>query len=145
MSHVEEKEKNMGGEIEPESPFLLVMVGFDQVLDNDWQIQKEEDYNCCKDELNQNNNNSNKLNLCVINNNTCCQNFRRETFLEKETHMKNTFELQVSAGALCLIFFTILIRFQDVSCFFVIYILVIFFAASFYGNFVLRSSLRASF
>ena len=35
MSHVEEKGKNMGGEIEPESPFLLVMVGFDQVLDND--------------------------------------------------------------------------------------------------------------
>ena len=91
MSHVEEKEKNMGREIEPDSPFLLVMVGFDQVLDNDWQIQKEEDYNCCKDELNQNNNNSNKLNLCVINNITCCQNFRRETFLEKETHMKNSF------------------------------------------------------
>ena len=55
MSHVEEKEKNMGREIEPESPFLLVMVGFDQVLDNDWQIQKEEDYNCRKDELNQKN------------------------------------------------------------------------------------------
>ena len=91
MSHVEEKEKNMGREIEPDTPFLLVMVGFDQVLDNDWQIQKEEDYNCCKDEFNQNNNNSNKLNPCVINNNTCCQNFRRETFLEKETHMKNTF------------------------------------------------------
>ena len=35
MSHVEEKEKKMGGGIESESPFLLVMVGFDQVLDND--------------------------------------------------------------------------------------------------------------
>ena len=54
MSHVEEKEKKMGGGIESESPFLLVMVGFDQVLDNDWQIQKEQDYNCCKDEFNQN-------------------------------------------------------------------------------------------
>ena len=32
---MEEKEKKMGGGIESESPFLLVMVGFDQVLDND--------------------------------------------------------------------------------------------------------------
>ena len=31
MSHVEEKEKKMGGGIEPESPVLLVIVGYAKI------------------------------------------------------------------------------------------------------------------